>query len=261
MENKVLLILVDGMRPDAVPVCGEPDFEALFRKGVYSFHAKTTYPPVTLPCHMSLFHSVDAERHGISTNTFVPQNHPITGLVETLKAAGKTSAFFYTWSQLRDLCLPGKYLTFSWFMSQNSYEYQWLERRETAVAKEHIREFAPDFVFLYLGGTDEYGHDYGWMSPEYLGEVRHAAGCIFEIMDGLPEEYSVIITADHGGHGRSHGDDVPEDMTIPMAFLGKQFPAGTDIDGLNIRDIAPTIADILGVEPDHDWEGRSILHR
>ena len=35
------------------------------------------------------------------------------------------------------------------------------------------------------------------------------------------------MTADHGGHNRNHGDDVPEDMTIPVVLKGKRFPSGT----------------------------------
>ena len=39
-------------------------------------------PSVTLPCHMSLFHSVDPDRHGITTNGYVPQVRPIKGMFD-----------------------------------------------------------------------------------------------------------------------------------------------------------------------------------
>ena len=97
MENKVLLVLVDGMRADSVAACGNPAFQKYFEEGAHSYTAQTTFPPVTLPAHMSLFHSVKTERHGVWTNTFVPQNHPITGLFETIDAAKKRSAVFYSW--------------------------------------------------------------------------------------------------------------------------------------------------------------------
>ena len=54
---KVLLILVDGMRPDAVvqnKIAGK-----FLEESTFSLNAATVFPPVTLPCHMSLFHSVD----------------------------------------------------------------------------------------------------------------------------------------------------------------------------------------------------------
>lgn len=51
------------------------------REGSYSLRARTVMPSVTLPCHMSLFHSVDPGRHGILTNTYVPQARPRGGAV------------------------------------------------------------------------------------------------------------------------------------------------------------------------------------
>jgi len=256
MSSKVLLILVDGMRPDAV--LNNPRLKAYYEDSLHDFAAQTTFPPVTLPCHMSLFHSVGSERHGITTNTFVPQNHPVRGLVETLHDAGKTTAFFYTWAELRDLCTPGECLSFSWFMKPGQLPYPEVEHRATAACKAYIDEFAPDFAFLYLGATDEIGHDVGWMTKAYEDEVDNATSCILDITATLPKEYAVIVTADHGGHGRNHGDDVPEDMTIPILYRGDEFKPGVG-RGFNIKDIAPTIAKLLGVAPDRNWEGTSRL--
>lgn len=261
MTNKVLLILVDGMRPDSISAGGGVKFEEFFRSGSYSFQAKTIFPPVTLPCHMSLFHSVDPGRHGITTNTYIPQVRPINGLVEVLAAGKKTTGFVYTWEQLRDLNTPGGNLDFSWFSRQRIEIISSLERRATAVAKKVIQEQELDFLFLYLGGADVWGHRFGWMSQEYLDSVKNAWECIQKICADLPEEYTVIVTSDHGGHDRHHGDDIPEDMTIPVVFRGKLFAAGQELERFDIRDFAPTIVEILGVDPDPEWEGKSILSR
>lgn len=261
MENKVLLILVDGMRPDSLARCGDDRMEKFFLRGTHCLHARTTFPPVTLPCHMSLFHSVDTGRHGTTTNVYMPQVRPINGLIEVLAAAKKKCAFFYTWEQLRDLCTPGGHLEYSWFCRQYTDTVAALEKRETAAAKAYIAEERPDFVFLYLGGTDTWGHRKGWMSPEYLDAVRNACECIHDICADLPAEYTVIVTADHGGHDRTHGEDIPEDMQIPVTVHGSRFPAEHALDHCDIRDLAPTITDILNVEPDEEWEGTSILQQ
>ena len=109
---RILVILVDGMRADAIQ--NLPRVKEIMKKSAYSMEAQTVMPSVTLPCHMSLFHSVTPQRHGILTNTYVPQVHTVEGLVERLKAAGKTSAFYYSWQLLRDLCRPGN-LSFGLF--------------------------------------------------------------------------------------------------------------------------------------------------
>jgi len=263
MSNKVLLILADGMRPDSIPACGSDSYQRFFESGNYSYSAQTTDPPVTLPCLMSLFHSVPTERHGVSTNTFVPMNHPVNGLFEVLAQANKVNAIFYSWQQLRDLYASRNTVAFSWMMNLHNY---WQERNldidATEACEEYLLKFLPDFCFLYLGMTDECGHKYGWMSPEYLDCVKTATACIEHIVSVLPPEYSVILTADHGGHDRNHGENVPEDMTIPMCCFGPMFEKGKELRGsVSIMDIAPTVTEILGVAPDPEWEGKSLIGR
>jgi arylsulfatase A-like enzyme len=68
-----------------------------------------------------------------------------------------------------------------------------------------------------------------------------------------------MVTADHGGHDRSHGTMMPEDMTIPLFLKGSRFTPGKVIESANIIDIAPTIAELLHVERNADWEGKSLL--
>lgn len=262
MNNKVLLILVDGMRPDAVMQCDGGAMRDFFQAGTYSMTAQTVFPPITLPVHISLFHSVDPSRHQTMDNIYIKQNHPVESLLDRIGASKKTSATFYSWFPLRDICTPNADLTYSYFINQHSVKYSIdafcsMERRLTAAAMRTIHEDAPDFVFLYLGGTDEFGHQRGWMSKEYFRELQNAWSCIQSITADLPEEYHVIVTADHGGHDRCHGENIPADMTIPMTFHGNHFREKCEVDGLNIKDIAVTVTDLLGIAPGDEWEGVS----
>ncbi|MBO5923167.1 MAG: alkaline phosphatase family protein, partial [Lentisphaeria bacterium] len=75
--TRVLLALIDGMRPDALEIINHPFYQELLNTSSYSLTMRTVMPSVTLPCHMSLFHSVSADRHGILTNTYVPQVRPV----------------------------------------------------------------------------------------------------------------------------------------------------------------------------------------
>ena len=67
------------------------------------------------------------------------------------------------------------------------------------------------------------------------------------------------MTADHGGHDQDHGLNCPEDMTIPIIFIGKAFSPNTDLENLRLIDIAPTVANLLALHPLPEWEGKSIL--
>ena len=78
------------------------------------------------------------------------------------------------------------------------------------------------------------------------------------LLEQLQEEYTVIITADHGGHGRTHGTDMPEDMTIPVIVIGEGFEPKSTLSSTSILDIAPTVVKLLGVTPDEEWEGKAL---
>ena len=257
MSDKVLLILVDGMRPDGLTGCGDPRLGAYYQSGSYSLAARTVWPSITLPCHVSLFHSCDPAVHGTMDNDYVHGHAMPEGLFELLTRSGKKSAMFYIWEQLRDVYQPGN-ITYSWFKAWEHEPYTDLDAQATEACMAYIREAQPDFAFLYLGETDEYGHDYGWMSPEYLDCIRRAGDCICRVTEALPPEYSVIVTADHGGHAFAHGEDIPEDMTIPICFHGPRFAGGRQLTDLSILDITPTIADLLGLPADPEWEGHSV---
>ena len=254
---KVILVSVDGMRPDSLKNIAQA--QDLIRRSSYTLSARTVFPPVTLPAHMSMFLGVDPDRHGTTTNTYAPQVRPINGLVEQLRANGKTCAFFYNWGELRDLALPG-YLNLSFFIS-SSVEggYPAANREVTREFFRYFPKYRPDFTFLYYGDVDGAGHTYGWMSKEYLSSVRASWREIFKViakMDSLGEEYSIIVTADHGGHGRSHGALMDEDMIIPIIACGPAFQAGRVLENASIKDIPSTVAALLGAKPAKEWEGK-----
>ena len=257
MQNKVILISIDGMRPDGLKGCGNAYVKELERLCAYTYSASSMTPSVTLPCHFSMTHSVTPQRHGILTNTYVPQVRPVLGIFEKIRAAKGNSAMFYGWEPLRDIAEPGalRYATYI-----NAYRRESSDTVLTDAAIETISTDKPDFVFLYMVETDEKGgHDNGWMSEEYLRRISVAIDNAKRVIERFADEYSIIIMADHGGHDRCHGTDMPEDMTIPLFFLGKEFTPGVIEKPLSLLDIAPTIAKIMGIEPEMEWEGKAIF--
>ena len=257
MKNKVILISIDGMRPDGLKTCGNPYVKTLQEICTYTYTGSSVNPSVTLPCHFSMAHSVSPQRHGILTNTYVPQVRPVIGIFEKIKYAGGISAMFYGWEPLRDIATPGT-LKFACYL--DAYMKESSDTVLTDKAMQIIEENKPDFAFLYMVETDEKGgHDNGWMSKEYLRRISVAIDNVKRIIDAFGDEYSVIIMADHGGHDRRHGSTCPEDMTVPFFFYGKEFTKGKEIDGVSLLEIAPTIAKIMGIEGERDWEGHSIV--
>ena len=48
-------------------------------------------------------------------------------------------------------------------------------------------------------------------------------------------------------------------MVIPLLLCGSAFPKDQALGTANIKDIAPTVTALLGLEPAREWVGRSLL--
>lgn len=255
--NRAILISIDGMRPDGLKNCKSDYLDELLKMSSYSFDAKTVYPSVTLPCHLSMFHSVPPERHGTFSNDYVIPVRPVSGLFEQIKSAHKKSAMFYGWEPIREIGRPGS-LDVSEYIEEYLFEYT--DEMLTDRALNYIKLAKPDFVFLYMVETEgKGGHDNGWMSDVYLEYIKCAIDNVKRVIEQAGDEYTVIVTSDHGGHGRGHGTDMPEDMTIPVICCGGRFNSGEELHDVSILDIAPTIADILNIPVPREWEGKSLF--
>ena len=255
--SKVILVSIDGMRPDGVLQCGHPFVQKMMEIGSYALDAQTVFPSVTLPCHMSMFHSVPPQRHGITTNTYTPPVRPINGLFEQVQSAGKSTAMFYGWEPLKDISRPGSLVHASYI---HSYADEHTDGILARRAMDCIEKYRPDFVFLYMVETDEKGgHDSGWMTPTYLQYIHDAIENVKTVWEAYGDEYTILVTADHGGHDRGHGSDLPEDMTIPQFYLGNEFEAGKALSGVSLLDLAPTAAKLLQVDIPREWEGNSLI--
>ncbi|MBE6919737.1 MAG: hypothetical protein E7469_08650 [Ruminococcaceae bacterium] len=253
--EKVILISIDGMRPDGFLACGSPYAEELQRISAHTLDAVTVMPSLTLPCHMSIFHGVSPRRHGVTTNTFVPCARPVDGIFEVVKKSGRRSSMHYGWEPLRDLSAPS---TIQWADYVRYDTADDTDAQLTDLCARRIRSVKPDFVFLYLVQTDAAGHNVGWMTQPYLARIRTALDCVRRMVEEFGHEYTVIVTADHGGHGDDHGTDLPEDMTIPQFYIGPRFTPGRVLQDVSILDTAPTVSDVMGLRRPRAWEGRSL---
>jgi len=252
MENAmspVVLIMLDGVRPDALTTASCPTLNSLIKNGASTMQARSVMPSVTLPCHTSIFHSVPPSRHGITTNTFVPMARPLPGLAEVVRSANKRVAFFYNWEQLRDITRPGS-IYYSYF-KDSSHDPDG-DEETVAKAASYIPSQKPDFAFVYIGTVDTTGHDHGWMSDRYLKQLERVDALLKGLFDALPSNYATIVHSDHGGHDRNHGTDMDEDMII---HIKKGYTIQSPV---SLLDTAPTITRILNIEPHHEWEGNCI---
>ena len=70
--------------------------------------------------------------------------------------------------------------------------------------------------------------------------------------------YSLVVTADHGGHAYGHGTSDPQDVTIPWIAWGRGVNAGLLDEKIDTFDTAPTVLWLLGVEEPDEWDGSPV---
>ena len=115
-------------------------------------------------------------------------------------------------------------------------------------------------------------NELAWVKALYFGEVTYHdehMGRFLEDMRtrGILDNSLLVITNDHGeelnehdklGHGHSLYDEVIR-APLLMRFPGR-FEAGAQIaDPVELIDIAPTVLDVLGMEPAEDHDGFSLM--
>jgi predicted AlkP superfamily pyrophosphatase or phosphodiesterase len=92
-------------------------------------------------------------------------------------------------------------------------------------ALEVIETGLPNLLYIHFHEIDDMGHSYGPYSTEYLDAMIRVDGYLEGIVQALPENTLIIITADHGMHktddGGNHGTLAANDMQIPIIIIEK----------------------------------------
>jgi predicted AlkP superfamily pyrophosphatase or phosphodiesterase len=259
----VVVISIDGLRPDALDRYRTPTLTRLIALGSASLEASTVLPSKTLPSHTSMLTGVGPDIHGITWNRYVRGRGVVAvpTVFELARSHGLGVAAFYAKAKLRHLDRPGSYdhrLAPRWNVDN------WLVTDLVPEAVSYIRHGRPNLVFIHVGEPDLAGHVAGWMSPLYGLAVWRADAAVGEIVMAAEAAYgadgfTLIVTSDHGGVGRGHGSPDPLDVTIPWIAYGRGVLAGPAPSGIRTMDTAATVLWLLGIPFPTPFEGRPVV--
>jgi len=266
--RKVVIISIDGLRPDLALRANTPNIHALMNIGSFTFWARTTAESVTLPSHTSMLTGVTPVKHGIQWNSDLPLKHPVYPLFPTIfelaHQAGYTTAMATGKSKFINLAKPG---TLNWMYVPNLQKDEDLHVAAQAVAM--ILAHQPDLLFVHFPGVDSAGHEYGWASEQQMNAIAEAdeyLGLILWALDQrhLRESTFILVTADHGGAGLSHGPDDPRSRNIPWITVGPGIRRGVDLTTyvdlvINTEDTFSTVAYLLGIPIIKQVDGKPVL--
>lgn len=263
----VVVISVDGLRPDRALLADMPTLRGLLRDGAYTFWAKTTPSSVTLPSHVSMVTGVSPRKHGIEWNVDLPllqQVYPkFPTVMEFATRVGYDTAMIAGKSKFQLLNKPG---TISHVAI--SSKDKGANDEVVAAAEKIISSFRPALAFIHLPDVDSAGHAKGWGSAEQLAAIEKTDRDLARILAaleqaGLRGSTVVLLTSDHGGAGLTHGPDDPRSRHIPWIVSGtgvrKNFDL-TQIDSLEVRteDTAATVCWLLGLALPANFDGHPV---
>lgn len=260
--NHVVVISVDGLRPDAIERFGLDTFERLAREGRMATGAVTILPSKTLPSHTSMLTGLLPEDHGITFNRELSgeENVQVPTIFEMARRRGLSTAAFFSKAKFRHLQRPEAY---DYWQAPESNADNWMATRTVADAVQYLRHESPNLLFVHIGEPDYAGHTMGWMSTFYGWATKRADAGVERVLEAADDafgagNYTVILTADHGGHDRDHGTEAETDVLIPWIVWGEAVTAGAHLDGVRTMDTAATALWLLGVPVPAHWTGRPV---
>jgi predicted AlkP superfamily pyrophosphatase or phosphodiesterase len=269
VAGHVVVISIDGLRPDAIRAFGAKTLLRLMAEGSYSLTARTILPSKTLPSHTSMLTGVDADQHGITWNDEQVDEHghvDVPTLFGIAKGQGLRTAAFFSKTKFHHLEAPN---TIDYVRSPKGgvLDSRWEATRTVREVEKLLesKQAAPDVMFVHIGEPDFAGHLFGWMGRAYGNAVRAADNAVAEILDDAEDRfgkgnYTVIVTADHGGHGRNHGSSDPRDTTIPWIVWGQGVQQGAELPtDIRTMDTAATALWVLGLEAPATWVGNAVV--
>ena len=267
-SNHVVIISIDGLRPDAIDKYGAKTLQRLMREGSYTLRASTIMPSKTLPSHTSMLTGVDVDQHGISWNDERVDDHghvDVPTVFGLAKQRGFRTAAFFSKTKFHHLEAPNT-IDYAKSPKGGLFDSQWLAPKTLSHVEDYLESSqpTPNLMFVHIGEPDFAGHVFGWMSGMYRKAVGQADDAVAEILEDAENRFgrgnfTVIVTADHGGHGRTHGSADPRDTTIPWITWGKGVVAGATLPaGVRTMDTAATALWLLGIESPGAWVGRAV---
>ncbi|MBO68134.1 MAG: hypothetical protein CL398_07465 [Acidiferrobacteraceae bacterium] len=257
-EPHVLMIMVDGWRPDSIAAADTPTIDMLMQNSAYSMKTRVDDTTISGSGHSSYLTGVWRDKHNIHNNNFSNSNYEeYPHWFHHLKSAnlGKYTAAYHNWYPMADKV----------FESCAGCVNKLFYGNDTEISEELVNDLAVkqmDAVTLFLDDPDAAGHGYGFSTSvdEYVEAVNMTDERIGIVMDAIfartnyaEEDWMVIISSDHAGTGTSHGQNIPEHREVPLIIWGAET-SGPIWPNPAIVDFAPTALNHLGIEIEPEWE-------
>tara|TARA_B100001250_G_scaffold334074_1_gene299863 strand:- start:2438 stop:3385 length:948 start_codon:yes stop_codon:yes gene_type:complete len=270
IENKVLLIGIDGFRSDAMTEEITPYLFQLFSavncyKNLTHSTEEDTYSG---PNWSSILTGVHYNKHNVIDNSFEGSRFDFyPSFFNYLKRfiPSMKTASIVNWLPINQEILFGDVDYAPIISSNDSLVFE--RAKDLLVNSSPIK---PDVLFLHFDELDMVGHNFGFSptTPEYIQTLAVLDSYLESLMGIINdkrlsgENWLYIVVSDHGGDGTSHGDSSNPKINQTVLFVEHPLLSFRTDYVSNQTDIVPTIFDYIGLsssEFDCKKDGLSIL--
>ncbi|MFL6587108.1 MAG: ectonucleotide pyrophosphatase/phosphodiesterase [Luteimonas sp.] len=212
----LLLVSLDGLRPDYLGRGKTPHLDALARGGVQAW-MRPSYPSLTFPNHYTLVTGLRPDHHGLIHNSMVDAslgdfrlsdreavgNGAWYGDGEPLWVTAENAGL-----RTATLSWPGSEAPVHGVRPTRWYPFDDTRPLDTRVdmVLDWLSEPAatrPAFATLYFEHTDSAGHDYGPDSPQLHAALQAVDAALGRLVEGLrtrglQDRVNLVVVSDHG---------------------------------------------------------------
>jgi len=266
-----LVIGIDGLRPDALQEASTPSMDSLIADGAATYDAfaggklgtATEQQTYSGPGWASNLTGVWTDKHGVVDNNIdvvrVDEYPHFFRRIRERRPSVYLSSF--AMPMINDyIVVPGD-ADEVFTPDEETYAGNDVARTEAAIS--HLAVQSPDVMFVYFGDVDHQGHivGYGPAVAEYMQAIETVDRQIGQILNAMraretfdEEDWLVVVTTDHGGIGRRHGQQTPEERTIPFIASGGATKHGQPASpGPGQTAVPPTVLRHMGIPVDPAW--------
>jgi predicted AlkP superfamily pyrophosphatase or phosphodiesterase len=218
-RNPLLLISIDGFRPDYLSKANSPTLYEFAKQGVRAKSLRPIFPSQTFPNHYTIVTGLYAENHGIVGNEIRdpqdPKNHFSLGApreflnnpkwwlgepiwITAQKQGLKSGILFWPGSEAAHQgILPTNFLAYDKNITSKERVEHLLKWFDLADEKR------PEFFTLYFDVVDTNGHRFGPQSEEVKNAIKEVDDSIAFLMSELEKkekikDLNIMIVSDHG---------------------------------------------------------------
>jgi len=262
--TRVIVVILDGLRADAIPLFPLPRLRYLAERGAYTFAGQTVRPSITPAALTSLLTGVSPRIHGVESDRIAIHRArgPLLTLPDLLRRHNVPVRAY------RGRLPPFTRGVAARVTARLGIEATFLGHSAEEIlgaALPSLTSREEGVTLLHWLDADRAGHAHGWGSRAYRAAASGLDAAVGRMVDtlGLAEDPATLLIAcaDHGGGGavaRDHHSTHPLDTTIPIILAGGQVIPQVLGYGASLLDIPATAAWALGVQPPALWTGRPL---